>query len=148
AGLEATRVPAMRMRVARAGGVTLLDDAYNASPQSMAAALEHLRHLPGRRYGAVLGDMLELGAESEAAHHNVGRAAAWLDWLVTVGERARAFAAGAREGGLSSERIVCCKNAEEALAVVRDLVQAGDVVLVKASRAMGLEAVVQGVENA
>lgn len=149
AGLETIRLPEMRMRVTTVPpGVTVLDDSYNASPQSMAAALEHLHCLPGQRHLAVLGDMLELGSESEAGHRAVGRCAASLDVLIAVGERARHIVAGAVEGGLSPERAIWCGDVEAALAALRAELRPGDTVLVKASRGMGLERVVQGVEHA
>ncbi|MBI3947778.1 MAG: UDP-N-acetylmuramoyl-tripeptide--D-alanyl-D-alanine ligase [Armatimonadetes bacterium] len=149
AGLESIRLPGMRMRIVQTpSGATLLDDAYNASPQSMAAALEHLHCLPGRRRVAVLGDMLELGSESEAGHREVGQHAATVDLLIAVGERARGIAAGAEDAGLPPERARWCADADAALAAVRAELRPGDAVLVKASRGMRLETVAQGVENA
>lgn len=149
AGMEASRLPGMRMQVeTTAGGVTLLDDVYNASPQSMAAALEHLQRLPGERHVAVLGDMLELGAESRAGHREVGERAAAADLLVTAGERAADIAAAAAEAGLAEERIVRCADAEEALARLRELLRPGDAVLVKASRGMHFERIVRGLQDA
>ncbi len=149
AGLEAARLPAMRMRVFETeAGLTVLDDVYNASPQSVAAALDHLRRLPGQRHVAVLGDMLELGAESEAGHREVGQQAAFVDLLIAVGERARDIAAGARNAGLAAEKIQWCADAPAALDILRAEARAGDAVLVKASRGMRLETVVKGVEDA
>ncbi|HOQ27715.1 MAG TPA: UDP-N-acetylmuramoyl-tripeptide--D-alanyl-D-alanine ligase [Armatimonadota bacterium] len=145
AGLDAVSLPGMRMQVVRgADGVMILNDVYNASPSSMAAALEHLRHLPGKRHVAILGDMLELGAESEAGHRETGVAAAWVDLLIAVGERAREIAAGAATAGLPAERIHLCADAEAALSLARAHVKPGDAVLVKASRGMQLEIVVAG----
>jgi UDP-N-acetylmuramoyl-tripeptide--D-alanyl-D-alanine ligase len=149
AGLEAARLPEMRMQVTRtASGITVLNDAYNASPASMAAALEHLAHLPGARRLAVLGDMLELGDGSRAGHREVGRHAAGLDLLIAVGERARDLADGAREAGMAAERVLTCDDAAAALALLRQVVQPGDAVLVKASRGMRLEIVSEGLESA
>ena len=124
------------------GGTTVLDDAYNASPASMAAALEVLKDLPGRRV-AVLGDMLELGAYDEEGHREVGRMAAEaVDVLVTVGVRAQRIAQGAREAGLDRSAVRCVYGSDEAIRAVEGLLRPGDYVLVKASRSMGLEALV------
>ena len=87
-----------RVQIVRAGGVTLVDDSYNASPRSVVAALDLLAGLPGRR-GAILGEMLELGEASEDGHRAVGEAAArTVDWLVVVGRDAAAIADGALNG--------------------------------------------------
>lgn len=131
-----------RGHVVRAGQVTIVDDAYNASPASMVAALDLLAGLPGRRI-AVLGEMLELGELSDAGHLRVGQAAAdACAILLTVGPGASGIAAGAREAGLSADRVVEAADREDALARLRVLLQPGDVVLVKASRGIGLEVLV------
>jgi len=124
------------------GGATLLDDAYNASPASMAAALEVLQSMPGRRV-AVLGDMLELGAFEEEGHRQVGRRAAEaVDVLVTVGTRAQGIAHGAQDAGLSPAAVHSTFSLSEATWVVASLLCPGDYVLIKASRSVGLEALV------
>jgi UDP-N-acetylmuramyl pentapeptide synthase len=117
-----------------------LDDAYNANADSMAAALETLRQMPcaGRRV-AVLGDMGELGAQSQAGHEEVGRRAAesGVDQLFAVGKMAGVMAQAARTAGL--------KNVGEfgdpmaAVNSVKQFLRAGDVMLLKASRATRLE---------
>ena len=97
------------------GGVTVVDDTYNASPRSVVAALDLLAGLPGRR-GAVLGEMLELGEASEEGHRVVGEAAArTVDWLVVVGPVPRAIAEGAAAAGLAERDIVRVPDAEAAL---------------------------------
>ena len=130
-----------------ASGITIINDAYNANPASMRAAIATLREMPaeGRRI-AVLGDMAELGSLAELAHFEVGEfaAAAGIDALVTVGERARRIADGARAAGMLGTSVRPCASAAEASEVLDDLLSPGDVVLVKASRVMGLELVVEG----
>jgi len=135
--LEQARVP-LRIQVHRArGGGTILDDTYNASPASMAAALDLLAEIPGRRI-AVLGDMAELGAAEEEGHLAVGRRAAeTADVIHTVGEKATLIAQAAREGGHRAVHHWATKEAAVE-AVAADL-RPDDVVLLKASRAMALE---------
>jgi UDP-N-acetylmuramoyl-tripeptide--D-alanyl-D-alanine ligase len=126
-----------------AGGATLIDDTYNAAPWSVAAALELLAETPlpaGRRRYAVLGDMLELGPDEERQHREVGRlAAAVVDGLVTVGERGRWIAEAARDRGLG--HVVSVDDADAAVdEIERQLAPTiGDVVLLKASRGIGLD---------
>jgi len=140
-----------RMEVTELAGVTVVNDAYNANPESMRAALKSLAILAdgtgaGRRRSiAVLGQMAELGQESVAAHDAIGRLAVRLDvnLLVAVGESARAIADGAAlEGSWDGEaRWVPDRAAAERL--LSSVVRPGDVVLVKGSRAAGLERVAQ-----
>ncbi len=121
-----------------AGGL-LVNDAYNANPLSMTAALEHLAERAGsRRKVAVLGDMAELGPDAAAYHREVGAAAArtGVQVLVGIGPLARGYLQGAR--GVPLTR--WAPDLEGGLAAVRDVLRPGDVVLVKGSRAMGLEA--------
>lgn len=149
AGLEDARFTKMRMETfASASGVTVINDAYNANPTSMRAALQTLAEItvPGKRV-AVLGDMAELGSLSELAHFRIGEYVAelQLDAVVTVGERARRIAEGARAAGMDESSVRPCVTADEASEVLDDLLETGDVVLVKASRVMGLERVVEGI---
>lgn len=144
AGLSEAEAAPWRMQLAHApGGITVLNDAYNASPTSTDVALRALARLPtaGRRW-AVLGEMLELGAEAEPAHTAVGRQAAdcGVDVVVVVGDAARAVAEGARSSGRGVE-IVEVPDVATAYEVVAARVGPGDAVLVKASRAVGLERV-------
>ena len=131
--------PAHRMAVRRAGALTLIDDSYNNSPAALAAALAVLRRAGGRRV-AVIGDMRELGALSHDAHVEAGREAARsADALIGVGELAATLVAAAREAGLVGAQHAA--DAGEALILLRRALRPGDVVLVKGSRAIGLEAV-------
>jgi UDP-N-acetylmuramoyl-tripeptide--D-alanyl-D-alanine ligase len=143
-GLAECQPAKMRMQFWEAGGVRVLDDAYNANADSMVAALETLCALPlqGRRV-AVLGDMAELGAQSEAAHAEIGRRAAELGigQLFAVGRMAPVIAAAARAAGLS--RVIEFADVEAAKSAVKSFLKAGDVVLLKASRASRLERIAE-----
>jgi UDP-N-acetylmuramoyl-tripeptide--D-alanyl-D-alanine ligase len=150
AGLERAEISAMRMEIVRSPeGYLVLNDAYNASsPEAMLAALEVLAtQAAGRRQVAVLGSMLELGPASEAAHRQVGEAVAapgGPDLLVTVGELAASAAAAAREAGMLPEQVIACEDNQEALERLRRRLRPDDVVLVKGSRGMAMEALVRG----
>jgi UDP-N-acetylmuramoyl-tripeptide--D-alanyl-D-alanine ligase len=139
-GLAECQAAKMRMQIWDWNGVRILDDAYNANADSMAAALETLSELPcaGRR-AAVLGDMAELGAHTQAAHEEAGRRAAELgvNRLFAVGKMATATAKAARAAGLAAADEFA--DVEAAAAAVKNYLQAGDAVLLKASRAAKLE---------
>ena len=125
------------------GGI-LINDCYNANPLSMAAALEHLQQRAGdSRKVAVLGDMAELGAGAPAYHREVGAGAAraGVDVLVAVGPLARGYVQGAR--GVQLTR--WAPTVEQGLAALRSVLRPGDYVLVKGSRAMGLEVIAEAV---
>jgi UDP-N-acetylmuramoyl-tripeptide--D-alanyl-D-alanine ligase len=131
-----------RAELIRAGDLAIVDDSYNASPGSMVAALDLLGGLPGRRV-AVLGEMLELGEGADAGHRAVGRAAARVcDLLVTVGPGASGIARGAREAGLEAGRLHEAEDREAALELLRPRLRSGDVILVKASRGIALDRLV------
>jgi UDP-N-acetylmuramoyl-tripeptide--D-alanyl-D-alanine ligase len=136
-GLELELSPGRGQRRLLDGGVTLLDDAYNANPMSMRAALDQLgaTETGGRRV-AVLGDMLELGPTAETYHREIGRyAGAAADILITVGPLAAAMA----EEFPAQHHVTA--NAQAAAALLPGLLQPGDVVLVKASNGVGLKLV-------
>ena len=142
-GLADAGTPPHRSAVIRAGGMVIIDDAYNASPGSMQAALDLLAGLSGRRV-AILGQMLELGPASVAGHRAVGAAAAAVADLLIVaaggrGGGAAAIADGALEAGMPAGDVVRAVTRDEAIAETLARVRAGDVVLVKASRGIGLE---------
>jgi UDP-N-acetylmuramoyl-tripeptide--D-alanyl-D-alanine ligase len=143
AALKEARISPWRMEVFDTGdGVRVVNDAYNANPTSMAAALRAARWIAGQgRCIAVLGEMAELGAVSGEEHERVGELLARLgiDRLITVGVPARQISVGAVREGVEPERVTACDTAEEALAAVRSSTRPGDVVLVKASRRVGLE---------
>jgi len=142
AGLQDMTAQLRLLAVPGIAGSTIIDDTYNASPASVLAALNLLAELDGRHL-AVLGDMLELGDYEEKGHRLVGaRAAAVTQWLVAVGRRARWIADEAVAQGMSADRVVRLDSAAEAAAFLRERLQPGDVLLVKGSRAMALERVV------
>ncbi|MGY2085029.1 UDP-N-acetylmuramoyl-tripeptide--D-alanyl-D-alanine ligase [Blastococcus sp. SYSU DS0539] len=126
----------------RADGVTVVNDAYNANPESMRAALAALAGLPAQRRIAVLGGMAELGPDAGAEHERLGRdaAAAGVDLVVAVGADAVGIAEGAAAGGRrAGEESVHVPDRGAALAWLTEVLRPGDVVLVKASRSYGLE---------
>ncbi len=147
-GLASCAPAKLRMQFMNVAGVRLLADAYNANADSMLAALQTLSELPcaGRRV-AVLGDMGELGDSSAAAHAEVGRRVAELnlDQLFAVGTRAAGIAAAARGGRTT---VVEMAEVETAAAAAREFVRPGDLVLVKASRVMRLERIVDALAKA
>ena len=132
----------MRQRVVDSHGVKVIEDCYNANPDSMRAALEMFRDFPCQRRFALLGDMLELGEISRAEHEELGRLAAVsnLEALVTYGEQAQRTAVTAAAKGL---RTLYAHNYEEAAEALLRQVHPGDAVLVKASRGMALEKVLE-----
>jgi UDP-N-acetylmuramoyl-tripeptide--D-alanyl-D-alanine ligase len=142
AGLARGWAAPHRAELVRAGGVTIVDDSYNASPASVTAALELLGGLPGRRV-AVLGEMLELGDGDVRGHRAVGEAAAAVvELLVVVGSGAAPVAEAARDAGLAADRVILVADREAALDALRPRLRSGDVVLVKASRGIELDVLV------
>lgn len=162
-GLARFRNAGSRMRLVEAGGIRILDDTYNAAPASVIAALEVMRSLagPGGRCVAVLGEMYELGEMEVEGHRQVGAAAARLaDELVAVGELGRHIAAGAREavgggsatqagegaggaGGARLREVHEVPGNRQAVALLQERLRPGDTVLVKGSRGMKMEEIVQ-----
>jgi UDP-N-acetylmuramoyl-tripeptide--D-alanyl-D-alanine ligase len=148
AGLHSFAALPGRMEVLRAGSLTLLDDTYNANPESVEAALKTLGFASGRKV-AVLGEMLELGHASAVAHRDAGRAAGHLgvDLLVAIGPMSRETAEGGISSGLDARNVYSFDDKEEALKALKGLVKAGDSVLVKGSRGAALEEVVRALKN-
>jgi UDP-N-acetylmuramoyl-tripeptide--D-alanyl-D-alanine ligase len=156
ASLASSSKPEMRMQRVELGKLTLINDAYNANPASMKAAIETLATLlpPDERYGrriAVLGDMRELGASSDRYHREVGQYVAShkrsIDALICVGEKAELIAQGAIAQGMEPDRVAHFAEASEAIPQVTSLVTKGDLVLVKASRGMRLERVAEAISG-
>ncbi|MDX6274537.1 MAG: UDP-N-acetylmuramoyl-tripeptide--D-alanyl-D-alanine ligase [Frankiales bacterium] len=142
---NATAASRWRMEVTRtAGGVTVINDAYNANPESMGAALQALKAMAqGQRTWAVLGPMAELGDAADEQHETVGRLArqVGVDKVLAVGLGAAHIQRGAALEGSSPEESVLVPDIDAAVAVLQEQVRPGDVVLVKASRSAGLERV-------
>ena len=126
----------------------IINDAYNASPISMQEAFETLSSLEAKRKIAVLGDMLELGKYSIEAHESLGMLAAKIaDILVIVGPRAKFVAEAARNEGFPENKIMVFDSASEACGAVQNLIKPGDLVLIKASRAIGLDKIVEEIRE-
>jgi UDP-N-acetylmuramoyl-tripeptide--D-alanyl-D-alanine ligase len=147
AGLAKTTIPGNRLKIQNLGPVLVINDAYNANPDSMVAALKTATQLmvKGRRVAA-LGRMGELGRESASAHRRVGRAVAEFefDYLITVGEEARLMAEAASSAGLkSADR---ADTHEQAIEALLDYLEPGDLLLVKGSLSSAMDRVVQGLE--
>jgi UDP-N-acetylmuramoyl-tripeptide--D-alanyl-D-alanine ligase len=148
AGLQQGRNQLRLLTVEGPRGSIILDDTYNASPTSTIAALNLLNDLMEGRRIAVLGDMLELGSYEVMGHRRVGvRAAAVADLLVTVGERGRIIAQEAIRSGMPAGAVEPCESAEEALAYLLTQIRSGDAILVKGSRAVGMERIVQALAS-
>ncbi len=148
--LGALRPPKHRLeRVTTPGGVHVIDDAYNANPASMKAALALLGSMDARgARRAVLGDMLELGPESAKLHEDVGRAVPRDGWLYAAGGHAADLERGARAAGVDTARIRRFDDVPAMAQAVAKDARAGDLVLVKASRGMRLERVVEALMGA
>ena len=144
AGLAAAPLTKARLQIKEIGGVQFLDDSYNANPDSMKAALRTLVELDaeGKRI-AVLGEMRELGAESERGHREIGETAATLgvDQLITIGDAAELIAEGARTAGL--DKVSSAQSTSEAAKLLSEMVEPGDLVLIKGSRAARTEEVIE-----
>jgi UDP-N-acetylmuramoyl-tripeptide--D-alanyl-D-alanine ligase len=144
---SATARSGMRMEMlTRGDGLVVINDAYNANPESVRAALRTLADFARERGGrgwAVLGEMRELGASSAQEHDSIGRLAVRLDIsrLIAVGPGAKAIHMGAAHEGSWGEESVYVESMDQAIALLRDQVEPQDVVLVKASRSIGLEGV-------
>nr|MBU1328395.1 UDP-N-acetylmuramoyl-tripeptide--D-alanyl-D-alanine ligase [Candidatus Omnitrophota bacterium] len=148
--LKEFRVPNMRMEVKRFGDIKIINDTYNANPQSMKQAIEALRDMTteGRKI-LIAGDMLELGTFSSRFHHLVGKQAAesGIDLIVAVGKLAEHVGKGAQEAGMSNRKIKLCAVMKDAREKVATLIKKGDTILVKGSRAMRMEEIVGDLES-
>jgi UDP-N-acetylmuramoyl-tripeptide--D-alanyl-D-alanine ligase len=136
----------MRCLLRECGGVRVYDDSYNSNPLSFEAALEAWRSVQARgRRWIVAGDMKELGEASRRFHEELGRsvAEAGAQLLLAVGEFAEDVARGAADAGMPPGAVEEAASADEAARRARELVREGDLVLVKGSRAVGLESVVE-----
>ncbi len=129
-------------------GTYIIDDTYNASPLSMQEAFETLRDLTAKRKIAVLGDMLELGKYSIEAHESIGRLIVGIaDILIAVGPRAKFIAESAKGAGMDKHKVLSFDTANEAGVAVQDLMKTGDLILIKASRAVGLDKIAEEIKE-
>lgn len=136
----------MRLNIVKRNGLKIINDAYNASPQSMEAAMSVLSDIKGAgRSVAVLGDMLEMGDWAEKAHFGVGSlaASARLDCLVTVGKQARYIAEGAVKSGMPGEKIFSFECNRDVSQFLNEFLREGDTILIKGSRGMKMEQIVE-----
>lgn len=150
-GLERSLPEVGRQEITtNAEGVCVINDAYNANPDSMRASLAMFSAfgVEGKRY-AVLGDMGELGDYAQACHEGVGRAVAHssVDYLICVGKLSQYIAQAAHDEGFPRDKISEVQSCGEALGVLEPILKKGDAVLVKASHSMGLERIVRGLLN-
>jgi UDP-N-acetylmuramoyl-tripeptide--D-alanyl-D-alanine ligase len=138
--------PSLRILIDRGlNGSRIIDDTYNANPESVLAGLNLLADLGGRKI-AVLGDMLELGSHEEPGHRIVGgRAAIVTNLLITVGDRMASAADEARTSGMRSESVIQCATNADAIDALRRHLRPGDNVLVKGSRGMQMEEIVRAI---
>lgn len=143
-GLALFKTSPMRMQVVKLGKVKIINDCYNSNPQSFASALDFLREYPARgRRIVVCGDMLELGGQGQALHIDLGKRLAKdkIDFLITVGPRARDIARGAQSAGMPRGQIRICRLRPRAASILNGIVLPEDIVLIKGSRAMKMEQV-------
>jgi len=147
-GLQHARTQLRLVAVRTHSGALILDDSYNASPESTLAALNLLYELDGRRI-AVLGEMLELGPYERQGHEKVGiRAAEVAERLIAVGERARLIVQAARKAGMSAAKITWVLDVPDAIDILRTELKEGDVALVKGSHGLRMDRIVSALEAA
>lgn len=146
AALENFHPVAWRMELEETAGVSILNDSYNANPDSMRAALATLAEQKAARRVACLGDMRELGEKSKALHQEIGRAAAGLklEMLVAIGPESKALAEAAAAAGMEAQKVFWFADKAEALGFLSENLRTGDCVLIKASRGTGLDSLVRG----
>lgn len=141
-GIDNLEATSMRLQVIKKQGLTIINDCYNASPDSMKSSLDVLSAYKSGRRVAILGDMYELGDESEKAHFEVGKYANdKLDLLIVIGEYIKNF-----KDGFNNDSIIMYNTKEECIKELENIVKKDDVVLVKASRGVKLEDVVKSLE--
>lgn len=147
--LEKCEYTKMRMNIQTKNGITIINDCYNASPESMKLGIEALKKQEAKRKIAILGDMLELGEYAQKLHEEVGIEVAKnkIDRLYVVGEMAENIKLGAVKNSMKEENIKCYKTVTELLENIKDLIKKEDAVLVKASRAMAFEKIVNELEE-
>ncbi|MFH1552610.1 MAG: UDP-N-acetylmuramoyl-tripeptide--D-alanyl-D-alanine ligase [Candidatus Omnitrophota bacterium] len=144
--LKEVSLPKMRLEKLKIEGLLFINDAYNANPGSFECALEVLQHsASGGGKGVVAGDMMELGDKSDELHRIIGRNIAGkdIDFLITLGSRARHIAEGAIETGMEKDRVLCAESHEDAARMIWQVARPEAVVLLKGSRAAKMEEVLK-----
>lgn len=144
-GIEKLDRTSMRLDIVKGDKFTIIDDCYNASPDSMKAAIDVLKNMKGKRKIAVLGSMREIGERSYSVHREIGEYAKEnsLDILITIGEFSDAY----KDGFSSSENFYSFDNSEEIIRFLKEFIEKDDIILVKASRAMKLEEIVKQLKD-
>jgi UDP-N-acetylmuramoyl-tripeptide--D-alanyl-D-alanine ligase len=145
-GLQNAQLTGKRLNICEKNGIKVIDDTYNACEDSIKSAIDTLVATTGDRKVAILGDIVGLVEKSEPNHSAVGRYAASkdIDILIAVGEEAKYYAKGAKEA-MDSDRVFYFETKDEFISRSKEILKAGDVVLVKASRAMEMEKIVQSI---
>lgn len=142
-GIEKFELTKKRMEIIKKDDITIINDSYNASYDSMKAAIEYLKITAGNRKIAVLGDMLELGEFEQELHEKVGEEVAYnnIDILITIGKRAKHISQKAKE--LGTKKIYSYTNNEEAAQHIKEILQPNDVILFKASNSMKFSNIIE-----
>lgn len=147
-GLAKIKLTGSRLTITEKNGIKVVDDTYNAAPDSMKSAVNTLMSMEGKRKIAILGGMNELGAESAVYHQEVGVYAAekGIDLLITVGEKAKDISEGAKTY-LHEEQVLHFGEKDELYPLIKELFTEGDIILAKASRTMEFERIVERILN-
>ena len=147
-GLSSFKNVGMRQQISNLNGITIIDDSYNASPDSMKSAITVLKSIGSGRKIVVMADMLELGGNSENAHYDIGRymAIEGVNILITVGNLSQNAAEGIKS---TNQEVISlkCSNNSEAFDTLKNIIKTGDKILVKGSRGMHTEEIVQNLKN-
>jgi len=144
-GIREYKPEKMRLNIIELKDIKIIDDTYNANPQSMEAALNVLKDVAGNsRKIAVLGDMLEMGEWADQAHYGIGKLAfsKGINYIITVGNNAKKIAEGALNSGANPENVKTFENNAQGWNYLKELIMSGDVILVKGSRSMKMEEIV------
>lgn len=146
-GIRSFKLTEMRLAVEKYEGITIINDCYNASPDSIRAALKVLSTAESERKIAILGDVLEMGDFAQQAHYELGRAVveSGADMLITAGENMKHLAQGAKDSGM--ENVVTFDKTLEVCNFVKEEIKSGDAVLIKASHGMHFEEVYSAITN-
>ena len=146
-GIEKFELTKSRMELIKLkNGATLINDCYNANYDSMKAAIEYLSKVTAKRKIAILGDMLELGEYSEELHRKVGEEVSKnnIDILVTVGEMGKVISNSVAN---KETKIYCCESTNEVVKMMQELIESGDIILVKASNGMKFNTIIEGMKR-
>jgi UDP-N-acetylmuramoyl-tripeptide--D-alanyl-D-alanine ligase len=147
-GFEDSTIQLRLLTVPGINGSTIIDDTYNANPTSCLAALNLLAELDAPRKVAIFGDILELGDFEDEGHRIVGRrSAAVVQQLISVGPKARIIADAALDSGLKPEQVIAFEDKATAIERLHDLIQEGDIILVKGSRGVKMEDIVDALRD-